>query len=337
MKIKLYFGKEKTIRKSGIGRALVHQKQALKSNQIAYTTEKDDEDYDILHINTIWWDSIDMIKRARKHNKKVIYHAHSTQEDFKNSFMFSNLLAGIYKRWLCYLYAKADYILTPTPYSKRLLEMYDLGVPISNISNGVDLQLFNPTQKQIDTFCDQFSIHPQQTLIISVGWLFERKGFDTFVEVAKKLPDYTFMWFGDVSLSNPTAKIRSILKQLPDNVVLPGYIDASLLRGAYGRCQAFFFPSREETEGIVVLEALACKTQVILRDIPVFSDWLEDTIDCYKGKDVDSFVTIIEGVVNHTYPSTIKKGYEVAKKREIVKIGEELGEIYQKVLTIDDE
>ena len=34
--------------------------------------------------------------------------------------------------------------------------------------------------------------------------------------------------------------------------------------------QMFFLPSREETEGIVVLEALACKTQILLRDIPAF-------------------------------------------------------------------
>ena len=32
----------------------------------------------------------------------------------------------------------------------------------------------------------------------------------------------------------------------------------------------FFFPSREETEGIVVLEALASHQHVVLRDIPVY-------------------------------------------------------------------
>ena len=32
----------------------------------------------------------------------------------------------------------------------------------------------------------------------------------------------------------------------------------------------FSFPSREETEGIVVLEALASQQQVLVRDIPVY-------------------------------------------------------------------
>ena len=83
MKIKLYFGMENAIKKSGIGRAFYHQKKALTLNNIEFTTDKNDLDYDILHINTIYPDSISMIKQARENNKKIIYHAHSTEEDFK--------------------------------------------------------------------------------------------------------------------------------------------------------------------------------------------------------------------------------------------------------------
>ena len=104
MKIKLYFGMENAIKKSGIGRAFYHQKKALTLNNIEFTTDKNDLDYDILHINTIYPDSISMIKQARENNKKIIYHAHSTEEDFKNSFMFSNSFACLYKKWLVYLY-----------------------------------------------------------------------------------------------------------------------------------------------------------------------------------------------------------------------------------------
>jgi len=71
MKIKLYFGMENAIKKSGIGRAFFHQKKALTLNNIEFTTDKNDLDYDILHINTIYPDSIPMIKQARENNKKI--------------------------------------------------------------------------------------------------------------------------------------------------------------------------------------------------------------------------------------------------------------------------
>ena len=58
MKIKKYFGQEDSIKKSGIGRAFIHQKKALELNDVLYTVDKADLDYDILHINTVWPDSI---------------------------------------------------------------------------------------------------------------------------------------------------------------------------------------------------------------------------------------------------------------------------------------
>ena len=335
MKVKLYFGQEDAIKKSGIGRAFIHQKKALELNNITYTTDKNDLNYDILHINTIWPDSFKMINQAKENNKKIVYHAHSTEEDFRNSFMFSNSISGIYRKWLINLYSKADHIITPTEYSKQLLESYGITVPISAISNGIDLKQFNPQTDQIKAFEEKYNISDEDILIISVGWLFERKGFDTFVEVARELPNYKFMWFGDIKMSHPTKKIKDLLENLPSNLILPGYVSGDIINGAYWRCNIFFFPSREETEGIVVLEALACNCNILLRDIPVFSSWLKDKENCYMGRDTNEFIDIIKKMISGEYPSLVNKGYEIAMKRELSIIGKELYKIYDQVLNSD--
>lgn len=333
MIIKLYFGNQNTIKKSGIGSALVHQRKALELNNIEYTDKNNDYNYDILHINNTFPSSIFEIIKAKKANKKIIYHAHSTEEDFRGSFYCSNVFASFYKRWLVFLYKQADLIITPTPYSKRLLENYGLNKEIYAISNGISLEDYNPTAQQIKCFEDYFHIQNEK-VIISVGWLFERKGFDTFVEVAQTLPEYKFIWFGDINLSLPTIKIRKILRHLPDNVILPGYVDGDLIKGAYGRADVFFFPSREETEGIVVLEALASKNNIVLRDIPVFDDWLEDKKDVYKGNNNDEFIQLIKGIMNHELPDLKENGYQVARQRELLIIGKELLKIYHQVMNL---
>ena len=245
--------------------------------------------------------------------------------------MFSNTFADLYKKWLVYLYNSADVIITPTPYSKSLLESYDLNKEIHAISNGVDVEQFNPTSEQINEFTQQYHISTDDKLVISVGWLFERKGFDTFVEVAREMPNIKFMWFGDVKLSNPTSKIKKLLKELPENVILPGYVSGDVIKGAYGRADVFFFPSREETEGIVVLEALACKTQILLRDIPAFDPWMKDQVNCYKGKTNEEFISLIQKIINKELPSTVDEGYKVAKERDLILIGQQLKEVYEKV------
>ena len=65
MKVLLYtegFGK---VKKSGLGKAIMHQMQALESEGIEYTTNLKD-DYDILHINTWWLKSYFVAKKAKK-------------------------------------------------------------------------------------------------------------------------------------------------------------------------------------------------------------------------------------------------------------------------------
>lgn len=333
MKIKLYFGNENSIKKSGIGRALKHQIQALTLNNISFTKDKDDKSYDILHINTIFPSSPLLLKEAKKFNKKIVYHAHSTKEDFRGSFIGSDQLAPMYQKWLISLYEKADVIITPTPYSKKLLESYGLKQKVFAISNGVCLEDFNPTRKQIEIFKNYFYL-TNEKIIMSVGWLFERKGFDTFCEVAMALPHYKFIWFGDVTLSHPTPKIRRLLKNLPKNVILPGYVSGDVIKGAYGACDVFFFPSREETEGIVILEALAAKRNIVIRDIPVYDEWLVDGVHVYKGKTNNDFISLINNIIYNKIPSTAEEGYKVACERELSIIGKELLEVYNYVMNL---
>ena len=331
MKIKLYFENENAIAKSGIGRAMKHQMRALTLNHIDFVTDNSKE-YDILHINTIWFGSWCQVRKAKRAGKKIVFHAHSTEEDFKNSFAFSNMLAPLFKKWLIYMYNFGDVIVTPTPYSKKILEGYGIKKPIYAISNGIDLDVFKKDEEKEKIFREYFHLSEDQKVIISVGWFFERKGFDTFCEVAKCLPEYTFIWFGDKLMSAPTTEIRKLMANPPENVILPGYISGDVIKGAYSGADVFFFPSREETEGIVVLEALASETKVLVRDIPVFEGWLENGVHCYMGKDVDEFVDLIQKMIHNEVPNLTKAGYEVAKSRSLMVIGQDLKEVYETVL-----
>ncbi|MDH5042031.1 cell wall glycolipid biosynthesis glucosyltransferase BgsA [Enterococcus faecalis] len=334
MKILLYFEGEKILAKSGIGRALDHQKRALSEVGIEYTLDADCSDYDILHINTYGINSHRMVRKARKLGKKVIYHAHSTEEDFRNSFIGSNQLAPLVKKYLISLYSKADHLITPTPYSKTLLEGYGIKVPISAISNGIDLSRFYPSEAKKKKFREYFKIDEEKKVIICVGLFFERKGITDFIEVARQLPEYQFIWFGDTPMYSIPKNIRQLVKEdHPENVIFPGYIKGDVIEGAYAAANLFFFPSREETEGIVVLEALASQQQVLVRDIPVYQGWLVANENCYMGHSIDEFKKYIEGLLEGKIPSTRQAGYQVAEQRSIKQIGYELKEVYETVLS----
>ena len=333
MKILLYFEGENVISKSGIGRAFDHQQRALQSAGIEYTTDPWDPDYDILHINTYYMNSDAIVRNARERHKHVIYHAHSTEEDFRNSFLFSNLMAPAVKKWLVHLYTQADALITPTPYSKKILESYGITLPIYPISNGIDLKEYKPDPDKITAYRRYFSLKPDDKVVIGVGLLFQRKGLPDFVEVARMLPQYKFIWFGDISKLIIPREITEIVNHPPDNVIFPGYVKGPIIQGAYSDADCFFFPSYEETEGIVVLEALASGCQTVVRDIGAFDPWLVDGYNCYKGHDNAQFAKIIEDVVEGRAPSTTEAGYETAEERSITAIGKQLKATYEEVLS----
>ena len=97
-------------------------------------------------------------------------------------------------------------------------------------------------------------------------------------------------------------------------------------------CDLYLFPTYEETEGIPIIEACACKTKALIRDIPVFEDWLEDKKNIYKAKTLDEFELKIKKIINKELPDLTDKAYEVAKSRDIKTIGKRLKEVYEKVL-----
>ena len=63
MKVLLHSDHLKMVEKSGVGRAIYHQKKALEENNVLYTTDKK-EDFDIVHINTVFPSSLRMSKKC---------------------------------------------------------------------------------------------------------------------------------------------------------------------------------------------------------------------------------------------------------------------------------
>lgn len=305
--------------------------RALEIAGVEYTVDLDDE-YDIVHINTHGIKSFFLAKEAKSKGKKVVYHAHSTEEDFKNLFIFSNQISGLFKNWLITCYNLGDCIITPTPYSKSLLEGYDIDKPIYAVSNGINLDFFQRNEILGKAFREKYGFTKDDKIIMSIGLLIEGKGIIDFVELATRLPQYKFIWFGDTPSYLIPNKVKEAMKTKNDNLFFPGYVDREVIKGAFSGSDLYLFPTHEETEGIVLLESLAQKQKTLISDIPVFSDWVEDGRDLYKAKSIDDVEKKIVDILDNKLPDLTKAGYKIAKARDLKYIGNQLKEIYEKIL-----
>ena len=181
-------------------------------------------------------------------------------------------------------------------------------------------------------FKEYFKIQEGEKVVIGIGFPFNRKGIKDFFAVAKERPEVKFIWFGYLQRILTQPNVLRAIKHRPSNVIMPGYIDNAIIKGALRYAECLFFPSYEETEGIVVLEALASNCPVLIRDIGVYADWLEDGRDCYKGHNNEEFLQKLDLIMSSDNSKLVANGYKLVEERTLEKVGVELKQAYENLL-----
>ena len=335
MKVLLYQGGRDLVKTSGIGKAMEHQEKALQLVSRSYTKDPG-EPFDLVQLNTVFPDSFFMAKKAKRQGKKVVYYAHSTMEDFKHSFTGSTALAPLFKKWLKICYGQGDLVITPTPYSRKLLEGLTLEKPIVSLSNGIDLNFFDSSKGNNERFRQFHNLKAEAKVIVSIGHYIERKGILDFVELARRLPEYEFVWLGYTSLKVVPKGIGKAVRTNLPNLQFPGYVSQEELRDALAAADLFFFPTFEETEGIVLLEAMAMKVPALVRDIPIYQT-LKANEEVYKATNLTGFEQMIRKILENKVADLTEKGYDSVQHKSLPTIGRKLSRFYDEIMEPEEQ
>ncbi|MFB6087571.1 MAG: glycosyltransferase family 4 protein [Haloarculaceae archaeon] len=283
MKVSHYFEWEDAIT-GGFAQSVNNQRKILDERGIEYTTDPT-LDADLLHLNNMGPRSLYYAKRARRAGVPVLAHTHNTAADFRESFVFSNWLAKPLRPYLAYAYGQADHLVCPSEHNQQVIAAYT-DTPSTVISNGFDadrLEGFDDPALRAE-YLDRYDLEPP--VVFMFGHVIERKGLGTFVETARAMPELDFAWFGYINPTGGTLdkylqprETRKRIENAPDNCTFTGYIEDP--RGAFAAGDVFFWPSKNENEGMALLEMMACGKPPVIRDIPTY-DWLDDGENCLK-------------------------------------------------------
>ena len=143
------------------------------------------------------------------------------------------------------------------------------------------------------------------------------------------MPEYKFIWFGYSPLIFSRKNVRRAVNTKPNNLTFAGYVEQETICQALNGCDVYIAPTYEETEGITIIEAASCKTNMVVRDIPVFDGWLVDGKNVYMARNVNEFKNKIEEIVSGELPSLVQEAYNIAEERKSENIGEKLKNVYQ--------
>jgi len=123
---------------------------------------------------------------------------------------------------------------------------------------GVDTEMFQPHLKSAQMRAKLSQGHPNSPLLIYVGRVSAEKQIDQIKPVLEAIPEARLAIVGD----GPN---REALEAhfAGTNTNFVGYLHGLELASAYASADAFIFPSRTETLGLVLLEAMAAGCPVV--------------------------------------------------------------------------
>ncbi|MGZ7127881.1 MAG: glycosyltransferase family 4 protein [Halobacteriota archaeon] len=284
---------------------------------------------DVLHAHTFGPIALLLALFHKALHKTVILHAHTTPQDVANSYFASNVVSICLKGYLHLYYNLADICIVPSKHTKNVLvKTLKIKRRIEVISNGIDLNLYVCNKKSAAQFKKQYALD-DRPVVLSLGLVFLRKGIVDFVTVAKRLPHFKFIWVGRIVTWPffPRAA-RKVIATAPKNVLFTGRV--SSVCEALSVAKVFVFPSYEENQGIAVLEAAACGLPLILRDLPVYSDFF-DRQNCFKFTTVEGLEAAIKELIkNESIAQALgENAQKTAQIHDVQVLSKKLLQVYQ--------
>jgi 1,2-diacylglycerol-3-alpha-glucose alpha-1,2-glucosyltransferase len=252
---------------------------------------------DVVHAHTFGPIALFLVLVHKAIGKAVVIHAHTTPQDMVNSYSGANFFRICLPGYLHFYYNLADVCIAPSAYTKEILcSTLKVKRRIVVLSNGIDSNSCKCNEEYAATFKREFGLD-DRPLVLSIGLVFLRKGIGDFVDAAKKLPNFQFVWVGRI-LKWPflPRAAKRILANAPKNVLFTGRVNT--ICNALSAAQVFMFPSYEENQGIAALEAAACGLPVIVRDLPAYGGFV-DGENCLKFTTNEELARAIEGLIKN--------------------------------------
>ena len=227
-----------------------------------------EEKINVVHILLPMSAAIVAIRAAKALNIKIVAHSHSQPENLFMDMpkMIQPALGKLWNKYLAWVYSKAELIIYPTEFGRKLLHhLTEKGKRSSVVSNGVNLGEFKT--RDLGDFHSRFNI-PKDTINITyVGRLFPEKSLDTLIKaiphVIKEHPKVHVMLAGAGHVRPKLEKLVHKLK-LDQYVTFLGLVSDEDKVLAYNAGDIFVSPSFAELEGMTVLEAMACGKPIIV-------------------------------------------------------------------------
>lgn len=260
---------------------------------------------DLIHIQTPFMAHYAGMSAARKLNIPVVSTYHTLFEEYFHHyipFLPKKILKNItryYSRLQC---NSLDAIIVPSAAMRTRLLEYAVSTPLHILPTGISLENFESTAGS--QFRLKHKIPEDRPIALFVGRVAREKNINFLLKAIHstlvKCPETLLIIAGDgPAISDLKNTVCS--SGLEDAVSFIGYVDHKQeLPACYAAANVFVFASRTETQGLVLLEAMAAGLPVIALSDMGTTDILKHKRGCLSPPyDTEIFGNEIANVLNN--------------------------------------
>ena len=259
--------------------------------------------FDCLHIHTPFIAHYAGLKLAKTLNIPAVETYHTFFEDYLHhylpwipQFTARGLARLIYKKQC----NQVNAIVAPSQPMLDVLRGYGVSTKAEVIATGLQAHSFSAADG--NAFRTKHGIALQRPMMLYVGRVAHEKNIGFLLVVAKLLidvmPDVLLVIAGEgPALPSLRAQVKE--HSIENNVQFIGYLDRNTeLNGCYKAADVFVFASKSETQGLVILEAMAQGTPVVaIAELGTASILIEGQGALIAKEDESEFVQKVHSVL----------------------------------------
>jgi glycosyltransferase involved in cell wall biosynthesis len=222
---------------------------------------------------------------ARRYDIPIVFTYHTLYDQYVHYVPVAQDLARDvtikYSKNFC---NQCDHIVVPSREVETILTELNIKTPRSVIPTGVPIEKFNQGDRQ--WLRKNYSIPEQNRILLFVGRLTKEKNLDflldAFKEIHQQTPDTSLVITAqgpmEAELKKHAARLGLDLKQ---DVIFTGALPFDTLVNVYFSADLFVFSSVTETQGLVLIEAMAAGLPVVAVRAYGVQDMVDDGVNGY--------------------------------------------------------
>ncbi|WP_129776665.1 glycosyltransferase [Peristeroidobacter soli] len=224
--------------------------------------------FDLVHIQTPFIAHYYGVSVARELGIPVIETYHTYFEEYLHHYVPlipRSVMRFVARRFTVSQCAALDALVVPSQAMQKALEDYGVRCPMHIIPTGMEMERFASGDGR--RFRERLGIPADRPTLVHVGRIAHEKNIDfllrMFARVVKSKPETMLVVAGEgPALEHCKSYVESL--QLSASVRFVGYLSRDReLPDCYNAGDLFVFSSKTETQGLVLLEAMACGTPVV--------------------------------------------------------------------------